>query len=208
MKILALDTALGTTSLALSDGGQILATYHDDIPNNQASQLIPQIRGFLQDSGIDIQALDVIACTTGPGGFTSVRIGVAAARGLAFAANIPSHGVSLLEVMAFYCQQQVDTTFYCALPAGRKDMAVQKFNSGGTPASGRLLIAKQNLPTDVPLYSSAKHEACLYYDAHQNASHMCTMLYHSAPITFTPPTPIYARPPDAAIAKPLLRSSV
>lgn len=67
----------------------------------QAEALIPMVQSVMKQANIDFSDLGCIAVSTGPGSFTGVRVGLAAADGLAMAANLPEIGVSLLEAVAF-----------------------------------------------------------------------------------------------------------
>ena len=214
MNILAFDTALGTSSLALSVGGDIIAALSDDVPNNQAAQLIPHIDALMREAGMKWDELDLIACTTGPGGFTSVRIGVAAARGLGFSANVPVHGVSLPALMAYhYVKTNPQATQWrCLIPAGRKDAAAQIFtnNAGKERAVSDIeLIAREPIPDDMPhcITGNITDESAAYYDCAMAAHTLCDMLHASPPQPVIAPSPLYARPPDAAISKPFLKGS-
>ncbi len=211
MRIFALDTALGVTSLALAEDGEVIASFYDDTPNQQASQLIPQIASLMDEAGLGFDALDLIACSCGPGGFTSVRIGVAAARGLAFSAGIACHGVPLLEIMAYdyFAKHPQEARCHCAIPVGRKDVARHIF----TQNMGRIeiisdmeLLPKTLLEDESPLCSPAPlTEATILYPIEQAANHLCMMLTQQPPAEYTAPVPLYAKAPDAAIAKPLLK---
>lgn len=67
----------------------------------QAEALIPMVQSVMKRANVDFSDLSCIAVSTGPGSFTGVRVGLAAADGLAMAANLPEVGVSLLEAVAF-----------------------------------------------------------------------------------------------------------
>lgn len=102
MRILALDTALGATSVALldSDRDTILAEETAAMDRGHAEALIPMAQRVLEAAGIAFAALDRIAVTIGPGSFTGIRIGIAAARGLALVHERPVVGVSTLAAFA------------------------------------------------------------------------------------------------------------
>ena len=65
-----------------------------------AEALMPLIARVMKESGIAFEALDRIAATTGPGSFTGLRVGIAAARGIALAANKPAVGLTTLSAYA------------------------------------------------------------------------------------------------------------
>ena len=94
--VLAFDCAVSGLGLALvRDGrrdGEILAAHREE-GREQASRLLPAIAGLLRAANVDRRALSMIAVTVGPGSFTGVRVGLAAARGLAIALDVPLAGI-------------------------------------------------------------------------------------------------------------------
>ena len=104
MKILAFDTALQACSAALveSDGEttRCLAQVFERRERGHAEVLMALIDKLLQQADCPVSEIDRIAVTTGPGTFTGVRIGVAAARGLALVVRCPVVGVTTLEAIA------------------------------------------------------------------------------------------------------------
>lgn len=101
MKILALESSAVAASAALCEDEMLLGqTYlHTGLTHSQT--LLPMAAGLLELCGLKPQDLDLIAVAAGPGSFTGLRIGVAAAKGLAWAAELPCAGCSTLEAMAW-----------------------------------------------------------------------------------------------------------
>lgn len=101
MKILALESSAVAASAALCEDEMLLGqTYlHTGLTHSQT--LLPMVAGLLEQCGLKPQDLDLIAVAAGPGSFTGLRIGVAAAKGLAWAAELPCAGCSTLEAMAW-----------------------------------------------------------------------------------------------------------
>lgn len=101
MKILALESSAVAASAALCEDEMLLGqTYlHTGLTHSQT--LLPMTAGLLEQCGLKPQDLDLIAVAAGPGSFTGLRIGVAAAKGLAWAAELPCAGCSTLEAMAW-----------------------------------------------------------------------------------------------------------
>jgi tRNA threonylcarbamoyladenosine biosynthesis protein TsaB len=91
--VLALDCAVSGLGLALVRDDEILAVHREE-GREQASRLLPAIADLLRTAAVDRRALSMIAATVGPGSFTGVRVGLAAARGLAVALDVPLAGLS------------------------------------------------------------------------------------------------------------------
>lgn len=100
MPILAFDTAQQACSAAISHDGKILSQCRRPMRHGHAEQLLPMIEAVRSQASIAFADLDLIAVTVGPGTFTGVRVGVAAARALALVQNIPVLGISTLELLA------------------------------------------------------------------------------------------------------------
>lgn len=97
--LLAFDTAGSHCSVALSDEGQVLAYRHEPMARGQAEALFPMIQSVLSDAGTRYADLEGLAVTIGPGSFTGLRIGLAAARGIVLAKSIPALGVSSFDAL-------------------------------------------------------------------------------------------------------------
>lgn len=121
MKILALESSAVAASAALCEDEMLLGqTYlHTGLTHSQT--LLPMAAGLLEQCGLKPQDLDLIAVAAGPGSFTGLRIGVAAAKGLAFGAGIPVIGVSTLEAMAAGLAHW-DGLVICAMDARRQQV--------------------------------------------------------------------------------------
>ena len=100
MKILALETSAKAVSAAVSEDGKILASGYQDTGLTHSRTLMPIVEHILKNTGLTMADMDAVAVAAGPGSFTGIRIGVAAAKGLAFGADKPSIGVSTLAAMA------------------------------------------------------------------------------------------------------------
>ena len=101
MKILALDSTAEVCTAALCDDKRLIAEITINTGNTHSETLLPAIEQLLKMSGATIDDVDVFACSTGPGSFTGVRIGVATVKGLAYGKNKPCVSVSTLEALAY-----------------------------------------------------------------------------------------------------------
>ncbi len=154
MRLLAIDTAGPACAVAIlrAEGGALeaLALASESLGKGHAERLMPMIEAALAEAGVVFSDLDRIAVTTGPGSFTGVRVGVAAARGLALALDIPAVGVGSLDALALPVVRRGDAgTVVAALDARRgevfalaKDLGSGKALFGATAASAALLAAK------------------------------------------------------------------
>lgn len=81
-------------------GLTVLAEFTTDVRKTHSQRLLPMVDRVLAEAGLRPADLGAVACTTGPGSFTGLRIGLATAKGLAFALNIPAFGVPTLDALA------------------------------------------------------------------------------------------------------------
>ena len=133
MKILALETSAKAVSAAVSEDGKILASGYQDTGLTHSRTLMPIVEHILKNTGLTVADMDAIAVAAGPGSFTGIRIGVAAAKGLAFAADKPAVGVSTLAAMARNVAW-MDGLVVCAMDARRQ----QVYNALFQAENGRL----------------------------------------------------------------------
>lgn len=99
MRVLAFDTSSQRASAAVVDGASLLASEQAEVARH-GKALEPLLRSVVASAELALADLDLIAVGLGPGSFTGTRIGVAAAKGLAFGCGIPLVGVPSLEVLA------------------------------------------------------------------------------------------------------------
>jgi tRNA threonylcarbamoyladenosine biosynthesis protein TsaB len=100
MMLLALDTATAAISLALHDGSRLLAEETWVTTNNHSSELAPGILRLLERVHVAPEHLTALAVSIGPGTYSGLRIGVALAKGMAAARNLPLVGISTLDTLA------------------------------------------------------------------------------------------------------------
>ena len=100
MKILALETSAKSVSCAVVEDGAPLASAYQCTGLTHSRTLLPMVNAMLKNADLTIGDMDALAIAAGPGSFTGLRIGIAAVKGLAWAADKPCLGVSTLEAMA------------------------------------------------------------------------------------------------------------
>ena len=145
MNILALDTSMTACSVALWRDGGVDLSRRRDMERGHAEALMPMVGEVLDEAGRGAGDLDLVAVTVGPGAFTGLRIGLAAARGLALAAGLPCFGATTTETVAHSVPEaeRSDATLVVALRSNRDDLYAQAFNAGLEPlAEPRALLAQ------------------------------------------------------------------
>lgn len=121
MRILALETAAKAVSAAVTEDGKVLASGYQDTGLTHSRTLMPIVEGLLKNTDMTVADMDAIAVSAGPGSFTGVRIGVSAAKGLAFAADKPCVPVSTLAALARNAAF-LDGLIVCAMDARRQQV--------------------------------------------------------------------------------------
>ena len=101
MKILALDSTAEACTAALCDDGRLIAEMTINTGNTHSQTLLPVVEQILKISETTLEEVDAFACSTGPGSFTGVRIGVATVKGIAYGKNKPCVSVSTLDALAY-----------------------------------------------------------------------------------------------------------
>ncbi len=100
MKILSMECSAKAASVAITEGGKLLAEFYSNIGLTHSQTLMPMAEAALGASGLKIGDIDAFAISAGPGSFTGLRIGISAIKGLAIAEDKPTVGVSTLEAIA------------------------------------------------------------------------------------------------------------
>ena len=101
MKILALESSAVAASVALCEDEALIAQAFQNTGLTHSQTLLPLAEDLLKNCGLTMADIDLIAVAEGPGSFTGLRIGVAAAKGLAWGGELPCAGCSTLESMAW-----------------------------------------------------------------------------------------------------------
>lgn len=185
--ILAIDSTTGMCSVSILKNNNILAYLEEKTTSNQAKFLVPMIENALEQSNIGYNDLSSIACTIGAGSFTGIRIGLATARAIGFAAKIPVRGFNTLDVLAFSAfEHGIEDTITAVINAGKGESVFQKFDGKLNTLSPPTLIKsdiapKPNTPSTYP------------------RADLLAKLAHSFPEKSVPPLPFYIRPPDAKL---------
>lgn len=129
--LLALDTSTRYVGMALYDGIQIHSELVWQSHSNHTVEVAPSLERLLQRSQVKPEDLKIIAVALGPGSFTSLRIGLGLAKGLALALRIPIVGVPSLDILAAG-QPVQDLPLAAVLQAGRGRLALGWYSAKGS----------------------------------------------------------------------------
>ena len=137
MLILAIDTTMAARSLALvkgtADRPEVLFQQQTDMRHGQAESLLPAIGDALKQTGHEPKDITAVAAATGPGAFTGIRVGLAAARGFALALNCPGLGIdgfSLYRAMALNAGMTGQAPLLIAIDSRRAEHYLQAHING------------------------------------------------------------------------------
>ena len=210
-RILAFDTTRGRCAAAAADGRGIVERA-EEMRIGHAERLFPLIEEALAAAGFGYRDLDRIAVAVGPGSFSGIRIGVAAARGLASALRIPAVGVTVLEALAEEAARRCgggrEIVAANAAPLGR--VFVQRFRSDGDGVAHPRTEARMAHPAEAAEAADAEAvfvgDAAAAFGAEARFGRSgCADLGTLAAVAARRgaadgrrPAPLYLRPPDAA----------
>jgi len=155
MILLALDTSTAQTGLALYNEDQVLGEMSWYSHYRQTVELAPAIDGLLKRLNLKIDTIAAIGVAIGPGSFTSLRVGLALAKGLSLARHIPLIGIPTLDILAASIPVY-EIPLAAVLQAGRGRLAVGWYHvdSGSWQSDGpaatltaKELVDQINSPT-------------------------------------------------------------
>jgi len=121
--LLNIDTATEHASVCLSNESGVLLLKESQDQKNHGAFLQPAIQQILLETGIDLQAVDAISVTEGPGSYTGLRVGLASAKGLCYALQKPLIAINTLKVMALAAINQEpysSNTLFCPMIDARR----------------------------------------------------------------------------------------
>lgn len=194
--LLVLDSATAACSVALVEGGRAVEERHELVGRGHAERLLPMIEQLLAG-----RKPSSILVDCGPGSFTGVRVGLAAAHGLAIGWRVPLTGYSSLAAIAAAAPKG---ELAVALQGGHGQLFVQSY--GGEPLMPRDEL-RSLLPQEAAALISASAvygtgaEALVGMRGHGEAHDALPRAAHAArlpeALRSLPPRPIYGRAPDA-----------
>ena len=191
---LGFDTSAAHCAAALLSGDRILAARTEEMRKGQAERLMPLLEEVLAEGGVTWADLDALGVGTGPGNFTGVRIGVAAARGLALGLGIPAEGVTAPEAFA------AGRDAIVCLPAPR-DMVNFAYRGAVELAAPDAVPSEWSAPLTGPAAAQvARLTGRAVVDTPPLAVQTARIAAQRAAPGRPRPAPVYLRPADAAPA--------
>jgi tRNA threonylcarbamoyladenosine biosynthesis protein TsaB len=151
--LLAIDAAGHACVAAVARRGALLAQGVERMRRGQAERLVPLIESVLADARVAPGELDAVGVTTGPGGFTGVRIALATARGYALALDRPVVGASRFAVTGAAAAARApddDRPILVALDARRVEFCLQRCAPDGTPRDAPWMAEPEALAAQLP----------------------------------------------------------
>jgi tRNA threonylcarbamoyladenosine biosynthesis protein TsaB len=124
--ILAVDTSTDEAGVAIMDGDSLLAEINWRAGGNHSRRLTPTIKQAIELAGVALTDVHAVAVAIGPGSFSGIRVGLSAAKGLAFGLGVPLVGISTLDVLAAPGQSAGDPV-WALIPAGRGQLYAARY---------------------------------------------------------------------------------
>jgi tRNA threonylcarbamoyladenosine biosynthesis protein TsaB len=184
--------------------GDVLALAHESMERGQDQRLMPLILDVMKKAGVEFDALDRIAVTRGPGSFTGIRIGLAAARGLGLATGKPVIGIDRFNIY----REQTKTpnkNLLVVINARRKEMFC-RFYPARSEAAEPIMVTPEEIAAFLERHSGTVVAGDAPFPGvvvpQENEAVTAAMLASSANADDIEhlPRPLYIRPPDVTMA--------
>jgi tRNA threonylcarbamoyl adenosine modification protein YeaZ len=210
MRLLAIDTSHEACSVGVSGGARSPVMASEVIGRGHAEKLMGMIETAMADAGLAFPDLDRIAVTVGPGSFTGLRVGIAAARGLALVSQTPVVGIGTLAALAEAARGKAGAVAVLAvMDARREEVYAQAFDADGTersrplvlsPAAAAVMLAEgmrlAGSGADLVRAAAGRTVPVVHRDSSPDIAAVLRLGLR-APAPAAPPRPLYLRPPDA-----------
>jgi tRNA threonylcarbamoyladenosine biosynthesis protein TsaB len=200
MTLLVIETATAACSAALLDGAHVVASAHEVVGRGHAERLVPMIAELID--GRAAPAAILVDC--GPGSFTGVRVGLAAARAFALAWGVEAYGFSSLALIAAMAEG-VDP-IAVAIPGGHGELFVQRFAADPLRPLADLASLPPDTAAAIVADPTVYGEGAAALVAARGSGMAVALLPDAAEawrlppgLAALPPRPIYGRAPDARL---------
>ncbi len=199
MTTLIIDTSLHCAQAALFDNEQCLAQL-SRTGDRQAEILLPLLQDILQEARLDWKNISEIVVTLGPGVFTGIRTGLAAARALRLALDIPVKGVGCLHVLAAMAKKKSEPVL-ALIDAHKGEAYAQYFTASLMPQAQPWLLKMNDIETYAkkaaqivaypPAFAKSVKDTQVIEKLDLEKAKLCANLLPLEPL------PLYVRAPDA-----------
>ncbi len=143
--ILNIDTALDTASVCLARDGKSLDLRVNPNQKDHSAWLHPAIDDVMKKSGLSVAQLEAVAVSIGPGSYTGLRVGLASAKGLCYALNIPLLTISTLKMMALAVKEEATDLICPLIDARRREVFAAVYDKElGEKIAPHALLIEQN----------------------------------------------------------------
>lgn len=212
--IIGIDTSSALTSVAVIDGtGDVLVSREHEDARRHAEVIGPMLAEVV--SSIDRRALEAVACGVGPGPYTGLRVGIAAAIAMGAAWNLPVHGLCSLDVIA--CEEAASTprsSLEVASDARRQEVYWAQYDADGRRVAGPRVRPAADVAASVPrgmahgMWVARRVQELLRAGVRPSAVDIALDVHGAdtgateaalAGAQLLPPRPLYLRRPDAMV---------
>ena len=220
--VLALDTAGSACAVAVCRGPDTLAVDRRAMRHGHATAVLPMIQQALEKAGLTFAAIDRYVVNRGPGGFTGLRVGLAAMGGLALATGRPVVGVDGFDLLAHRARRLAPTPWplIAAIDSRRPEPYVQAYGADGRRLGDPRCLAREQLADALRQAAGSRGRLAIIGDAAGVATSAAGSLDVEVlaadgpdPVALAqigrateadrqPPLPLYIRPVDAVPAPP------
>lgn len=176
MIVLSLDCASSGCGVCVWQDGRLLAQQHENMERGQDARLMPLVQEVMAQAGLSYPELDRVAVTRGPGSFTGLRIGLAAARGIGLAANKPVIGIDRFAVHRAQ-QAEKGRGLLVVLESRREELYLRFYPVQEEPHEPRMLC-----PPEIASFVKEQNNVLIAGDAHD------VLAAHFVPELFVAPT--------------------
>ncbi|GGT88984.1 MULTISPECIES: tRNA (adenosine(37)-N6)-threonylcarbamoyltransferase complex dimerization subunit type 1 TsaB [Streptomyces] len=210
MLLLAMDTATPAVTVALHDGGSVVAESRQVDARRHGELLLPAVDRVLKEAGLTLDAVTGIVVGVGPGPYTGLRVGLVTAATFASALGVPVHGLCTLDGLAH--ASGIEEPFVVATDARRKEVYWARYDNSRT----RVTEAAVDRPAEIAgqvaglpvVGAGARLYPEVFPDArdpeHQSAGALAALAAEKLAAgtdDFLDPLPMYLRRPDAQVPK-------
>ena len=216
--LLAFDCSGASCSAAVLRESEIVAERFDAMSRGQAEALLPMIEAVMLQARLGFRDLDAIVTTTGPGSFTGLRIGIAAARGLALASNKPTIGITAFDaIFRALPPDRRTASVAVVIDSRRGPVFTQLFTSDGRAARDPTSVEAAQFPSwlptgpvflagdGVPSLEFLRDHPSITMPIMPDFIHARVLAFEGAKRSLDPAAPLrplYLRAPDVTLPKP------